>query len=255
MAPVRRPLQGTLNVVRFNWPFYAAAAAGALAAEVVVRLAPKRVRPLVRAAQFVGLTAAVASLAVTYRVYDASGYYRLSWLADALAASGFRAPAPMRLLNVNAGFDELTALLRERYPSAEVVPVDFYDPARHTEPSISRARAAYPPPTDTVTLRHPAEVSRLGPADLLLAALSAHEIRDEAERIDFFTRLRVRLRPGGRIVIVEHLRDLPNALAYTLGVGHFHTRATWQRTFDGAGLRVLDERSHTPWLRVITLAV
>lgn len=157
-------------------------------------------------------------------------------------------------INVNAGFDELTPLLRERFPAAEVVPVDFYDPAIHTEPSIARARAAYPPPSDTLTLRHPAHIGRLAPADLILLALSAHEIRDAGGRVEFFARLRERLTPGGRVVLVEHLRDVANAIAYTVGVAHFYSRATWRATFDGAGLRIVDERRHTPFLRIFTLA-
>ena len=243
---MRTPLQGTLNVVRFNWPFYAAAGAGALAAAALVRLAPKPISTLAKLGGLAGATVTLNSLLATYYVYDASDYYELDWLDHV--------PTPRRVLNVNAGFDELTGLLRARYPTAEVVPVDFYDPDTHTEASIARARAAYPPPADTVALGRPAHVSRLGPADLIVAALSAHEIRDAAERTDFFARLRERLLPGGRIVLVEHVRDIANTLAYSFGVGHFHLRAAWQATFDGAGLQVFDERRHTPFLRVITLA-
>ena len=251
---MRPPLRGTLNVVRFNWSFYLGAGVAAGCAAAVMGLAPKQasapvgwLRPLAKAGLALGGLATVNSLLATYYVYDASGYFRLGWL-DGL-------PPPRRLLNVNAGFDELTQLLRERYPAAEVAPVDFYDAATHTEASIARARAAYPPPEGTVQLGRPAHVSRLQPADLIVAALSAHEIRDEAERVDFFARLRGRLTPSGHIVLVEHLRDFANALAYTVGVGHFHSRTTWQRTFEGAGLRVVGERQHTPFLRVITLAL
>ena len=254
MAPVRHPLQGTRNVLRFNWPFYVGAAAGALLAEGAVRLAPKPSKPLLRAGQCLGVAAALASVTATYWVYDASGYYQLRWLGEALRASGFERDRALRVVNLNAGFDELTEHLRWRYPAAEVVPVDFYDPTRHTERSIARARRAYPAPVETVTLADPTDLERLPLADLILAALSAHEVRDESERVTFFSALGRCLEPGGRIVLVEHLRDVPNALAYTLGVGHFHSRATWQRTFSAAGLRVLDERRHTPFLRVITLA-
>ena len=250
---MRTPLQGTLNVARFNWPYYAAAGAGAVLAAAGGRLVPNRrfalakpLRGILKLGLFAGGVATLNSLLATYCVYDGSGYYDLDWLDHV--------PTPRRVLNVNAGFDELTGLLRVRYPAAEVVPVDFYDPETHTEASIARARAAYPPPPDTVALGRPAHVSRLAPANLIVAALSAHEIRDAAERADFFARLRARLLPGGRIVLVEHVRDLANALAYSVGVGHFHTRAEWQATFDGAGLRVVDERRHTPFLRVITLA-
>ena len=217
MTAARKPLQGTLNVARFNWPFYLGAGVAAGVAAVSIRLAPKPWSTLARLGLLAGGLATVNSLLATYYVYDASGYYELGWL-DGIAE------APGRILNVNAGFDELTASLRERYAGAEVVPVDFYDPDTHTEASIARARAAYPPPPDTVVLGKPAHVSQLAPCDLIVAALSAHEIRDEAERIDFFerptgaaaagrTRRRRRARPrsGQRAGLLRGRRPLPYA--------------------------------------------
>ncbi len=253
IALTRTPLQGLSNVVRFNWPFYGAAGAG-----LVVGMACA----LWFGATFLGGLAAglviggglvtLSSLVATYWVYDASGFYDLAWLPQVLRESGVTTP-PSRVINISAGFDEFTLLLRERYPEAEIVPTDFYDPSLHTEASISRARAAYPSPPDTVQIETQSASAKLGGADLIVAVLSAHEVRDEAERITFFEQLATVIGDSGRIVVVEHLRDLPNALAYTIGVGHFHTHVAWLRTFASADLTVLDERRHTPLLRIFTL--
>ncbi|MEJ7664367.1 MAG: hypothetical protein WKG07_35010 [Hymenobacter sp.] len=58
------------------------------------------------------------------------------------------------LLTVSAGFDEISPVLRQRYPAGRLLALDFYDPARHTEVSIARGAAGLPP-TARCTARHP----------------------------------------------------------------------------------------------------
>ena len=83
--------------------------------------------------------------------------------------------------------------------------------------------------------------------------LSAHEVRDPAERAAFFREIQRGMAPGAQIVVVEHLRDAPNFLAYTVGFLRFHSRAAWLATFEAAGLVVESEEKHTPFLSVFTL--
>ncbi len=246
MKPTGRKFgQGVGNIVRFNWPFYALALGGLLAGAL---LRPHLAAPwhgLAGAALALGLLTTLASLAVSAWVYDVSGLYQLGWL-PAL-------PPAAHLVNINAGFDETSALLRATFPAATLTVLDFYDPARHTEASIGRARRAYPPYPGTVAVPTTALPLPPASADAVLAVLAAHEVRDEAERVAFFREIGRVLKPGGQVVVVEHLRDLPNFLAYTVGFLHFHSRATWQRTFRAAGLRVAHETKVTPFLTVFTL--
>ena len=253
MAALRTPFQGLGNVVRFNWPFYGAAAAGvAVGSACAYTLRGSWLGRVAAGLVAGGAAVTASSLVATWWVYDGSGFYDLAWLPQVLRDSG-TTTRPSRIVTISAGFDEVTLLLRDKYPEAEIVPADFYDPALHTEPSIARARTAYPSPMDTVQIETHRAAGTLGNADLIVTSLSAHEVRDEAERIAFFAQLREMIGERGRIVVVEHLRDLPNALAYTIGVGHFHSHAAWLRTFAGADLCILDERRHTPFLRLFTL--
>ena len=41
--------------------------------------------------------------------------------------------------------------------------------------------------------------------------------------------------------VTEHLRDFANITAYSIGAWHFHPRAEWLATFQGAGFRVARE--------------
>ena len=83
--------------------------------------------------------------------------------------------------------------------------------------------------------------------------VSAHEIRDENERVVFFEELKRSLKVNGKIVVTEHLRDVPNFLAYTIGFFHFHSKSSWMRTFRRANLKVLQEAKITPFLTTFVL--
>ncbi|GAB3823821.1 class I SAM-dependent methyltransferase [Hymenobacter jeollabukensis] len=247
MERVRRPWEGTWNIVRFNWHFYAGAGA-ACASLLLLRAWPNQ--PLGPWPQLAALGIAAAtlvSLLVSAYVYDGSGLYQLAWLREAAP------PHPAAVVNIHAGFDESSHLLLQYLRPASLAVLDFYDPAAHTELAIRRARRAYPafPGTRAVpTGRLPLPADA---ADLVLLMLAAHEIRSEAERTAFFREAGRITRPGGRIVVVEHLRDAANLLAYNVGAFHFYSRRCWRRVFGRAGLRVLQEQKITPFVAVFTL--
>ncbi|WP_394368953.1 class I SAM-dependent methyltransferase [Hymenobacter ruricola] len=244
---MRKPLQGVGNIVRFNWHFYALAAAAALGLGAVWLAGPPVVRdwaPWLLAALLVPV---VVSLAVSAYVYDFSGLYRLAWLPAAKAACP-------NILTVNAGFDEISAAIEQKYAPCDVQAVDFYDPARHTEVSIRRARRAYAPFPGTRAVDSRAALPWPDNSiDLAFAFLAAHEIRDPAERADFFRELRRVIKPDGQIIVTEHLRDAANFLAYTVGFLHFHSRRAWLRTFRSAGLAVAQEVAATPFITTFIL--
>ena len=240
--PPRRPLQGVRNIIRFNWPFFALAGGGALALLAALPLLPAGWRPWAGVALALGLLPVLSSLVASAYVYDYSGLYGLGWLPVA-------PPPGATVLSVSAGFDEIGPVLAGRYAPARLLQADFYDPARHPEASIARARRHYPPapgllPVDTrAALPLPAQS-----VDATFAFLAAHEIRDDAERAAFFRELRRVTRPGGWLVVTEHLRDWPNFLAYSVGFLHFHSRATWRRTFAAAGWQVAREIKVTSFI-------
>ncbi|WP_230688264.1 class I SAM-dependent methyltransferase [Hymenobacter jeongseonensis] len=189
----------------------------------------------------------VASLAASTYVYDYSNLYRLNWLPSAW-------PANSKILTVSAGFDEISSALLRKYSPLALLAVDFYDPARHTEVSIKRARRAYAPfpGTQQVDTRGalPAPDDSM---DLVFAFLSAHEIRDAAERAAFFRELKRVTKPAGSIIVTEHLRDPANFLAYSVGFMHFHSRRAWHATCRDAGLQVQQEIKITPLVTAFIL--
>lgn len=247
---MRKRGEGVRNIVRFNWHFYAAAAGAALVLAAGLALTPAD--SAWRLGGWLALLAVLlptlVSLGVSWYVYDASGLYAFEWLPRLVG------PPPRRLLNIHAGFDETSALLRQQFPAAELRVFDFYDPALHTEVSIRRARAAVAPYPGTEPVSPHALPLPAAATDWVLVLLAAHEIREPAQRVAFLREIRRVLAPGGRAVVVEHLRDPANFLAYTIGFLHFYSRATWQAAFRNAGLHLLQEQKLTPFLSAFILS-
>ncbi|MFD2246592.1 class I SAM-dependent methyltransferase [Pontibacter ruber] len=187
----------------------------------------------------------IISLLVSLYIYDLSGFYNLDWVEQR--------HTDRLLVNINAGFDETSALLKAKFRNSELIVLDFYDPEVHTEVSIKRARKSYPPFLNTKQVKGNELPLPSNSADKILVILSAHEIRDDAERISFFKELARVLKPAGQVYVTEHLRDIPNFLAYNIGFLHFYSRSTWLNTFRASGLQVSKETKLTPFISTFIL--
>lgn len=248
MEPLRKPLKGVWNIIRFNRHFYilaAALVAGSLLAAHYFN------SPFSTLAVIISCLVAVTtlvSLAISLYIYDLSGLYNLNWL-NVLPAT-----APPILVNINAGFDETSALLQLKYPDASLIVYDFYDPQKHTEVSIKRARRAYPAFNGTVQISTAAIPLPDNYTDVVFLIFAAHEIRDKAGRDQFFGELNRVLKPGGKVVLLEHLRDVPNFMAYNLGFFHFMSRAAWLSTFATTGFNIACETKFTPFITNFVLS-
>jgi SAM-dependent methyltransferase len=86
-------------------------------------------------------------------------------------------------------------------------------------------------------------------ADAVFLLMAAHEVRDPAVRGSLFLEVARVLAPSGRLVVVEHVRDLANALAFGPGALHFYAPSTWRDAGSGAGLKLTDELRLTPFVR------
>lgn len=232
----RKPFQGVTNIIRFNWHYYA----------VMLLWSLLLIRPTMFKVICISIlyTIIVISLVVSYYIYDRSNLYSLDWLP---------AINPGTIVNIHAGFDETSALLAAKYPDAKLMVFDFYDPDKHTEVSVKRARKAYPPYPGTISIDTEEVPLEENSADAICLILAAHEIRDKEERIEFFTQLKKALKPNGVIIVTEHKRDLYNFCAYSIGSIHFFSHKTWKRTFAKAGLSISTQGAITPFISTYTL--
>ncbi len=243
----RKPFQGVSNIVRFNWHFYVLAVALLVAAISGQKFLDAPFDQFVLLFAFAAVLGMFISLIVSWYVYDKSNLYSLQFLEMMNISPN------AKLVNINAGFDETSAIIHSKYPNASLTVFDFYDPAKHTEVSIERARKAYRPFPDTKIIGTSAIPLEANSTDIIFLLLAAHEIRDHEERSAFFRQLKNALKPNGKIVVMEHQRDFNNFFAYNFGFFHFFSNDVWKKTFVTSGLHIEQEKKHTPFLSLFIL--
>jgi SAM-dependent methyltransferase len=188
------------------------------------------------------------SLGVSYLIYDRSDLYRWRWLERALGG-GIRG----RIVFCHAGFDEASKALREKFEDAEWRILDHHDPATMTEASVRRARKLYPPTQGTEAAPFGQWPVGNGWADVVFGILAIHEMRTVGERVKWFAEANRCLAEGGRIVVVEHVRDAANFLAFGPGFLHFHSVKNWERSWEAEGLSLIDGFRVTAFVRVFVI--
>jgi ubiquinone/menaquinone biosynthesis C-methylase UbiE len=149
--------------------------------------------------------------------------------------------------------DDFSNALEEAYgqPSANW---DIFDSTTMTEPSIIRARSIRRSDKNASWADFRALPGEDKSFDTVFAMFVLHEIRDNGDRAKCLREVARCLSDDGRLVIVEHLRDLANSVAFGPGFLHFLPRSTWLEACASAGFTVEREASLTPFVRVFVTA-
>lgn len=238
----RKPIQGVSNIILFNWHFYLLTVVVLVVLLLLENQFSQQIQELLNVGIAVSVITSLISLMVSFYIYDLSDLYQLNWIENI---------NNKKVLNINAGFDETSEIIFNKFPQSDLTICDFYNPGKHTEISIKRARRRYPPNPQTISVTTDKLPFSDNAFDESFAILSVHEIRNQNERVQFFRELnRV---TTGKIFVTEHLRSLNNFMAYTIGFFHFHSRKSWFCTFGQAGLIVTQEIKTTAFITTFVL--
>jgi SAM-dependent methyltransferase len=255
---VSAPAGGARRIFLYNWPVFvstwtvAIVAVGGLVAVGADRMG--LAWRLVAIAAIGGGAWSVVALVVSHVVYDRSVLASGSWVPPLLPAV-----SPLRWVAIDAGLDAEVALDRAM-PTPCLARLDIYagenrSPgsvfAQVSSPSVARARAMTPRRHRAIRASAVSLPLADGSCDLVAMIFTAHEIQARDARQACFREVARALAPRGRLLLVEHLRDLPNVLAYGPGAWHFLPRREWLSLGDVAGLRVVAERRITPWVTAL----
>ena len=191
----------------------------------------------------------VMPLIISAYVYDFSGYYKFDWLKKYTLID----QNSHKLININAGFDETSYIIKKHYPKSCLKVFDFYNPKQHTEPAIARARKAsltYPNTKQIETNLIPLNTRS---ADTIFLLSAVHEIRSFEEKVIFLKECHRICKPEGKVIMTEHLRDPFNFFAFSIGFTHFFSKKTWKKAFKEAGFATYDEMKFTPFMSIFNL--
>lgn len=237
---------GAMRIFLYNWPIYVGTWMVALLVVLLVPTVWPSASWPTAALAGTALVWSLLSLGISSYIYDWSALVSGCWVPRVLGS-----PTQTWAM-VHAGLDAEVEL-DNVMPGRCVARLDIFDPQVMTSPSITRARrrtpsAKHASPCSPTTLALEDEG-----CDAIVVAFTAHEIRDQAAREAFFDELRRSLRPGGKVLIVEHLRDFVNFLAFGPGYLHFVARREWLRLASHANLAIVSETRITPWVMALTL--
>lgn len=244
------PYKGMMNIVRFNWPIYAFVSVFILI--LFTALLFLDLNASLKIVLWIILLGAILNtlitLLVSHYIYDRSPLYSYSWLDKvAIASNG-------NFANIHSGFDETSEPLQKKFPGNKWTLCDFYNPVYNTEGSIQRARKMYPCPAGTITIDHKNWNLVPDSLDTLFCLFAVHEIRDIKEKILFFEQASLHLKQGGKLIMSEHQRDLPNFLAFGYGAFHFFSFSHWKKAIKAVpSLQINEVYNVTPFIKIFIL--
>ncbi|HEY5406069.1 MAG TPA: methyltransferase domain-containing protein, partial [Ginsengibacter sp.] len=188
----------------------------------------------------------IMPLIVSAYVYDFSGYYNFNWFKG----YNLNDSDTKQIVNINAGFDETSFIIKNIFPQSDLKVFDFYNAERHTEPAIIRARKVSLVYPDTQQIISNSILLKDNSIDIIFLLSAVHEIRSQEEKIEFLKECHRVCKPGATVIMVEHLRDFPNFLAFSVGFTHFFSRNVWKKAFEQAGFSSFAETKFTPFMSI-----
>ncbi|MCU7616815.1 class I SAM-dependent methyltransferase [Chryseobacterium sp. PBS4-4] len=241
----RRKFQGVLNILSFNRHFYFFGI-GILALIIISYKLFEWSDILFWIIIISFLYGLIMPLIVSAYVYDFSGYYNFDWLQKcSIDHSNIK-----QVININAGFDETSFIIKNNFPNADLKVFDFYDSERHTEPAIIRARKVSLVYPNTQQIKSDSIEMNDDSVDLIFLLSAVHEIRSNNEKIQFLKECHRVCKPNGKVIMVEHLRDFPNFLAFSVGFTHFFPKKIWRNAFENSGFKTFEEIKFTPFMSI-----
>lgn len=245
MEVKRLKFQGVLNILSFNRHFYVL---GLIVLALIIgsRFVFDWNQNLFWLVIFGFLYGLTMPLIISAYVYDFSGFYNFEWLKRI----DLDDTAENLNLNINAGFDETSYIIKSILPNSELQVYDFYNAKQHTEPAIIRARKVSLVYPNTQQINSSTIPLKDNSVDNIFLVSAIHEIRKQEEKVLFLKECRRVCKSNGNVIMVEHLRDLPNFFAFTIGFTHFFSKATWEMAFKDAGFESINESKFTPFMSI-----
>jgi len=228
---------GYLRALAIGLPVAAALAAAGVAL---------RVGPLLAAAGALaagGLAVFAFSLLGIFRMYGPPAARYVRRLLRMGAVDGRAAVADLHI-----GTWRTSHLLSELLPDAVVWSVNCWDDAQPAAEANVRQlheleRAPRRPPFGMLAAANGAVPLPDASCDAVVMGFGIHEIAEGGPREKLFDEARRVLKPGGKLLLFEHLVDLENFVIFGPGIDHWPRRRDWLRLLEARFTGVRRERA------------
>lgn len=245
----RESFQGARQILQYNKRFYFGALGAVVGGAIFLWIGGWSLWINVAVIAGVAMTLfwSTASLLVSHYVYDLSPLHSFDWL------KGFLERQPRKWANIHAGLDETTAVLQNLLTGTMGQVLDIYDARIMTEPSIKHARKITPAKIKALPASYHSLPLQDASCDTVFVIFTAHELRQAEARQAFFGELHRVLENRGSVILVEHLRDIANFIAFGPGCWHFLPRGEWLKTAREADFEITSEIKITRFVRAFRL--
>jgi ubiquinone/menaquinone biosynthesis C-methylase UbiE len=243
---------GAISTVLYNWPLFIGAVLFGLATVVAgsfLQSPWEWVLIVGGLGTFILLFNIVVASFVVYDWGHKREYERLAELGDLSEANV--------VIDISCGKLRGTRGMLSQVNQGHYFVIDIYDPAKMPDPALRRARDMEPPlETERRIYRRQGKPNSLpiphNWADAVYCSFSLHELQDRSDRQTIFEEFARILKPGGKLLIAEQGRDLPNFLVFALGAFSYLSPASCTRHIAEAGLTL---RHHERWRGLVHLWV
>lgn len=182
------------------------------------------------------------AIIASYLFYDRSILYKPKKLFFDLKFN-----SDTKAILLHASFDPISPELEQIITPNNLSVYNIYGNRHEHDKAIEISNQIFPPSKREIMINPSNLPDKSESVDFILAITSLHEIMSQENRVAFFKEAKRVLKPDGKLIIVEQLRNKMNFLFFNIGAFHFASLTNWEKGISEGGLKIVKRGNITHW--------